>query len=326
MKTTCRHGAKETCIKMKIIFMGTPDFAVPCLREIEKRHEVVAVFTQPDRPKGRGYKMVPPPVKEFAEAKGIPVYQPEKLKTPENAEILKNLNPDAIVVVAYGQLLSKEMLETPRLGCINVHGSILPKYRGASPIQWAIVMGEEVTGVSTMRMDEGLDTGDVIDVDEIAITGVMDASMLHDEMMERGASLIVKTLENLENGTATFSAQDDAGSSYAPLLKKDMGRIDWSKSASEIDCTIRGLNPWPVAFTSIGGEYIKIFKAEVLENESYRDKSDGEVVSSAKEGVVVKTADGLISIKELQMSGKKRMDVQSFILGHKIEPGTVLGR
>ena len=228
--------------RFRVIFMGTPDFAVPCLARLVEISDVVAVVTQPDRPKGRGQKLLPPPVKVFAQEHGIAVYQPVRVKAPDFVDVLRGLAPDLIVVVAFGQILSKEILSLPPLGCINVHASLLPRYRGAAPMQWAIVRGEKETGVTTMFMDEGLDTGDMLIRETLPITQAMTAAELHDAMMKLGADVLEKTLFSLSEGTLKRTPQDDALSTYAPLLDKEVGRIDWKKPAQEIHDLVRGLN------------------------------------------------------------------------------------
>ena len=250
---------------MKIVFMGTPDFSVPALEELAKVHQVAAVVTQQDRPKGRGHKMQYTPVKEKALELNIPVYQPEKVKNPEFVDILREINPDVIVVIAFGQILSKEILDLPKYGCINVHASLLPKYRGAAPIQWAVIDGEEETGVTTMYMAEGLDTGDVIDTAVIKLDEKETGGSLFDKLAIEGGKLIVETLSKLENGTATRTQQDDEKSSYAGKITKELGQIDFTKPAVTIERLIRGLNPWPSAYTTLDGKAMKVWDATVEE-------------------------------------------------------------
>jgi len=308
---------------MKIVFMGTPDFAVPCLDVCHEHHEVIGVFTQPDRPKGRGKKLAAPPVKERALELGYEVYQPEKLKTPEMVSLLKDLAPDCIVVVAYGQILSKEILDIPPHGCINVHGSLLPKYRGAAPINWCIVHGEKETGITTMYMDVGLDTGDMIHKDTIAIPEDMNFGELYTELKPMGASVLKKSLEAIADGTAPRTPQNDADSCYAPLLNKKIAMIDWTKSASDIHNHIRGFNPIPVALTTYNGERVKVFTSEVLSETT--DKASGTILSVSKEGLDVATGNGVVRLVEVQFPNKKRLHVSQLILGYTIEVGVVLG-
>ena len=307
---------------MKIVFMGTPEFSVPSLEICNKEHELLCVFTQPDRPKGRGKKLSPPPVKERASEFGIPVYQPEKLNETENIEILKSLNPDCIVVVAYGQILPKSILEIPKFGCINVHGSLLPKYRGASPIASAILNGEELTGVTTMYMDTGLDKGDMIYKSVTKISESMNTEELHDILMNDGAKLLSKTLIDIEAGVIERKVQDDSESTYAPLLKKEMGLIDWTLSSLKIHNLVRGMFPWPCAYTNYEEKTLKIFTGQPISGE-FKGEA-GEILEVSKDGILVKTGDGAFLVKEIQVSGKKRMEVSQYILGQKIENGIKL--
>jgi methionyl-tRNA formyltransferase len=308
---------------MKIIFMGTPDFAVGCLDACVKNDEVVAVFTQPDRPKGRGKKLAPPPVKVRAEELDIPVYQPEKIKTEENYEIIEKLGADMIIVVAYGQILSKRILDNPKKGCVNVHASLLPKYRGASPINWSIVSGGKVTGVTTMFMSEGLDEGDMILKKEIVIMDDETAGTLHDKLAALGSEVLSETLDAFRSGTETREPQNPEESTYAPLLNKKLALVDWSQEASVIRNKIRGLNPWPVAYTYYNGEVMKLFVADVVEASEAREP--GKILTADKEGMLVSTGNGSLLVKEIQLPNKKRMKVSDFLLGHKIEVGTILG-
>ncbi|SCP98051.1 methionyl-tRNA formyltransferase [Anaerobium acetethylicum] len=309
---------------MKIVFMGTPDFSVGTLEKlIEAGHEVLAVITQPDKPKGRGKAMQHTPVKEAALRHGIPVYQPVKVREPEFIEILKGLNPEVIVVVAFGQILPKSILEMPKYGCVNVHASLLPKYRGAAPINWSIIDGEEVTGVTTMKMDVGLDTGDMIMKTAVTIEKDETAGSLHDKLSMAGALLCVETLRKLEDGTAVFEKQDDSLSNYAKMLDKNLGKIDWRNDAAYIERLIRGLNPWPSAYSSFEGKTLKIWAAEVIEDEA--DGKAGEIVAVTKNGIQVKTGKGILEIRELQLEGKKRMEAGAFLRGYPVAIGTILG-
>ncbi len=309
---------------MKIVFMGTPDFAVSSLEACLKDHEVTAVFTQPDRPKGRGKKLAPPPVKVKAEEHNIPVYQPLKLKTQENVELLKELAPDLIVVVAYGQILSKEILDIPEKGCINVHASLLPKFRGASPINWAIVQGETVTGVTTMYMDVGLDTGDMIEKVEVCISEEMNYGELHDVLMVKGGEVLESTLNLIDLDKAPRTPQVDSDSNYAPILNKSMGLIDWNTSTKKnIVNMIRGLNPWPSSYTKFEGNTMKIFSAVADENEV--KGQPGEILKVDKTGLYVQAKDGIVNVQLLQFPNSKRMHISQYILGHEVPCGIILG-
>lgn len=301
--------------RFRVIFMGTPDFAVPCLARLVEISDVVAVVTQPDRPKGRGQKLLPPPVKVFAQEHGISVYQPVRVKAPDFVDVLRGLAPDLIVVVAFGQILSKEILSLPPLGCINVHASLLPRYRGAAPMQWAIVRGEKETGVTTMFMDEGLDTGDMLVRETLPITQAMTAAELHDAMMKLGADVLEKTLFSLSEGTLKRTPQDDALSTYAPLLDKEVGRIDWKKSAQEIHDLVRGLNSWPGAYTMLEGQKFKIWRTRLAEGTA----EPGEIVSVTKQGLLVGTGEGMLEILELQAPSKKKMAAGDYVRGHGLQ-------
>ena len=310
---------------MKVIFMGTPDFSVGTLEAlIEAGHEVALVVTQPDKPKGRGGKMQYTPVKEVAVAHNIPVYQPKRIREPECIEELRKYNADIMVVIAFGQILPKEILEMTPYGCVNVHASLLPSYRGAAPIQWAVINGEKVSGVTTMQMNEGLDTGDMLLKVEIPLDEKETGGSLHDKLAEAGARLCVETLDALKAGTVTPEKQGDSPTSYAKMLDKHMGKIDWKMSAKEIERLIRGLNPWPSAYTrwNENDKGMKIWEAEVAEGQT--DKAAGTVVEVAKDGFFVQTGDGLLKITALQIPGKKRMDAAAFLRGYQMETGTVL--
>lgn len=310
---------------MKVIFMGTPDFSVGTLEAlIEAGHEVALVVTQPDKPKGRGGKMQYTPVKEVAVAHNIPVYQPKRIREPECIEELKKYNADIMVVIAFGQILPKEILEMTPYGCVNVHASLLPSYRGAAPIQWAVINGEKVSGVTTMQMNEGLDTGDMLLKVEIPLDEKETGGSLHDKLAEAGARLCVETLDALKAGTVTPEKQGDSPTAYAKMLDKHMGKIDWKMSAKEIERLIRGLNPWPSAYTrwNENDKGMKIWEAEVAEGQT--DKAAGTVVEVAKDGFFVQTGDGLLKITALQIPGKKRMDAAAFLRGYQMETGTVL--
>ena len=310
---------------MKVIFMGTPDFSVGTLEAlIEAGHEVALVVTQPDKPKGRGGKMQYTPVKEVAVAHNIPVYQPKRIREPECIEELRKYNADIMVVIAFGQILPKEILEMTPYGCVNVHASLLPSYRGAAPIQWAVINGEKVSGVTTMQMNEGLDTGDMLLKVEIPLDEKETGGSLHDKLAEAGARLCVETLDALKAGTVTPEKQGDSPTAYAKMLDKHMGKIDWKMSAKEIERLIRGLTPWPSAYTrwNENDKGMKIWEAEVAEGQT--DKAVGTVVEVAKDGFFVQTGDGLLKITALQIPGKKRMDAAAFLRGYQMETGTVL--
>lgn len=309
---------------MKIVFMGTPDFAVPSLKELINKYGVEAVFTQPDRPKGRGKKLAFSPVKEEALKHNIKVYQPEKLKNEkEMIEMLKEMSPDFIIVVAFGQILTKEVLDIPKYGCINLHGSILPMYRGAAPINWAIMNGEKVSGNTTMLMDVGLDTGDMLLKDEVEITDDMTAGELYDILKERGGKLLVDTIEGLVNNTITPEKQSDE-TFYAKMLNKEMAKIDWSKSAKDIHNMIRGLNPWPVAHTLYDGSTMKIFESEVINKNS--NEENGKIISVSKKGIEVSTGEGILLIKKMQFPNSKPLTVEQYINGHEVNKEFILGR
>ena len=306
---------------MKIVFMGTPDFSVPTLKYLTENHEVAGIFTQPDRPKGRGKKLSPPPIKEFASNYDIPVFQPEKIKTNENIQILRDLSPELIVVVAYGQILSREILEMPSYGCINVHASLLPELRGASPINTAIVRGFKETGVTTMKMDIGLDSGDMLIKKTVKIDDEMNAGQLHDILMMLGVEVLKDTLDNIDDIKPI--PQDHDKVTYAPIIKKEMAKIDWKNSSADIYNLIRGYNPWPVAYTSLDEKRLKIFKAIIEDIKS--DKEAGTVVNFDKNGLLLQTGDKVINIQEVQLPGGKRMSIDKFAAGYKIENGMKLG-
>lgn len=301
--------------------MGTPDFSVPTLQSlIDSKHQVIAVVTQPDKPKGRGNEMSFPPVKEKALQYEIPIFQPVKVREEPFIDTLKELNPDAIVVIAFGQIIPKSILDLPKYGCINIHASLLPKLRGAAPIQWAIINGEEETGITTMFMAEGLDTGDMLLKTVVPIEKEETGGSLHDKLSVIGGDLILETLEQLENGTAIRIKQDDKLSNYVGTLNKSLGNIDFSKPAKEIERLIRGLNPWPSAYTFLNGKMLKIWKASVIEKEY--TSQPGVVVEITKDEMIVKTGEGALAFKELQLEGKKRMTTDAFLRGYTIVEGT----
>lgn len=310
---------------MKVIFMGTPDFSVGTLEAlIDAGHEVVLVVTQPDKPKGRGGKMQFTPVKEVAVAHEIPVYQPKRIRESECIEELRKYEADIMVVVAFGQILPKEILEMTPYGCVNVHASLLPSYRGAAPIQWAVINGDPVSGVTTMQMNEGLDTGDMLLKVEVPLDEKETGGSLHDKLAAAGAKLCVETLKALEEKKVVPEKQGESPTAYAKMLDKHMGKIDWTMSAREIERLIRGLNPWPSAYTSWNGNEkgMKIWEAEVLDKES--KETPGTIVSVEKDGFLVQTGEGMLKITALQIPGKKRMDAAAFLRGYQMETGTVL--
>ena len=301
---------------LKIVFMGTPDFAVPCLKTLNENYEVIAVITQPDRPKGRGQKLMPSPIKEYALEHNLTVLQPEKIKTSETEEQLKKLAPDLIVVVAFGQILSKAILEIPQLGCINVHASLLPKYRGAAPIHWSIINGETKTGITTMYMDVGLDTGDMILKEEVSISAKMNTGELHDTLMNIGAKTLLQTIKQIAEGSVVRNKQNDAKASYAPLLTKELERINWLLPAQEIYNLVRGLNPWPVAFSIFKGKKLKIWQTKVIDNVTIGEI--GTVLSLTETGFTVQTGKGILEILELQPESKRKMTAKDFVCGNQI--------
>ena len=309
---------------MKIIFMGTPEFAAYIMEAVANAgHDIALTVTQCDKPRGRGKKVQFSPVKEKAVALGIPVYQPEKIKKEECVRELLKYEPEMIIVAAYGQILPESILTMAKHGCINVHGSLLPKYRGAAPIQWAIIDGEKETGVTTMKMDAGIDTGDMIDKTVVSIAKEETTQTLYDKLMRAGASLLLETMEKLEKGTAVFTKQNEDDSTYAKILKKEMGNIDFSMPAEKIERLIRGLNPWPAAYTSYQGRTLKIWKAFVKEEQA--EGEFGEIIEVAKDSFSVKTGKNLLCVTELQMEGKKRMDTRAFLSGIRLETGERLG-
>ena len=310
---------------MKIVFMGTPDFAVPTLEAlVQGGHEVLAVVTQPDKPKGRGKAVLMTPVKEKALEYQIPVYQPVRIKKDEEFfEILKQLNPEAIVVTAFGQILPERILTLPKYGCFNVHASLLPKYRGAAPIQWAVINGDKESGVTTMQMDVGMDTGDMLEKIVITLDPKETGGSLFDRLSTAGGELILSTLQKAEAGTLTPVKQPEEEATYAGMLTKALGQIDWTKDAAVIERLIRGLNPWPSAYTSYEGKTLKLWDADVVTEKS--EAVPGTVVRVEKDSFYVQTGSGLLKINELQLEGKKRMDSAAFLRGYPMTEGTVLG-
>lgn len=313
---------------MRVVFMGTPDFAVDTLKAIiAAGHEVPLVVTQPDKQKGRGKVIQFTPVKEVAVEHDIPVLQPVRLSEEGVFEQLEATNPDVIVVVAYGQILKENVLNLPKYGCINVHASLLPKYRGAAPIQWVVIDGEKESGVTTMYMAKGLDTGDMIDKVVVPLEEKETGGSLHDKLAVAGANLLVETLEKLENGTAVRTPQNDEESCYAKMLDKALGNIDWNKSAVEIERLIRGLNPWPSAYTFVKGKTLKLWSVTILEESALPDGADSSVAAGTvayvdKKHFIMKTGDGYLQVDELQLEGKKRMETDAFLRGYQMEVGT----
>jgi len=309
---------------MKIVFMGTPEFAVPSLNGIyNSGHTISLVITQRDKPKGRGKKVLPTPVKEKALALGLEVYQPDSVNSKESIERLKEINPDCIVVAAFGQILKEGVSNAAKYGCLNVHASLLPKYRGAAPINWAVINGEEKTGITIMKMDKGLDTGDILKIREIKIEEDDDSSTIADKLAKLGGELIVETLADLENGSITPIPQDDKLASYAPMLSKEIGRIDWSSNGENIRNLVRGLKPWPLAYTHYDGENIKIHKVRKVQK--FSDKPNGTVVKVSDEGIFVNCNDSCIVIEELQFPGKKKLHVSEYLRGNQFQEGVILG-
>jgi methionyl-tRNA formyltransferase len=300
--------------------MGTPDFAVPCLRRIaEAGHEIAAVFTQPDKPVGRRQELTPPDVKVCAIQLGLPVHQPKTLRNGEALDIIRELSPDVIVVAAYGKILPKEILDYPRYGCINVHGSLLPKYRGAAPIQWSVINGDRETGVTIMQMNEGLDTGDILFSRAIPI-GIDDTALsMFDKLSDLGAEMAVEALDKLEKGELTPIPQDDSLSSYAPMLNKEISLIDWTRSGAEVHNLIRGLYSWPIAHTFLNGKKLKIYSSSPCE----KNGNPGELICA--DPMTVACGSGSVIIRELQLEGKKRMDAKTFLIGQRLGIGTKLG-
>ncbi len=310
---------------MNIVFMGTPDFAVPTLEMlIKEQHHILAVVTQPDKPKGRGNKETMSPVKEMALKHELPVLQPVKIKGDELfCKHIESLNPDIIIVVAFGQILPPSILAIPKYGCINIHGSLLPKYRGAAPIQWSIINGDVLTGVTIMYMDPGMDTGDMLLKREIPITKEDTYLSLHDKMKHVGAEALKEAFPMITGGGVMRQKQNDAESTYAPMISKTLGEIDWSKSSYVIDALIRGLNPWPTGYTYYKGEMMKIWKASPIESSS--KMLPGSIIRVDKGGIVVQTGEESLLIQEIQMPNKKRMPVSEYIKGNPMCEGTMLG-
>lgn len=309
---------------MRIVFMGTPEFAIPSLEAILRSdNQVVGVVTQPDRPKGRGQQLVSPPVKLVAERTGIPILQPLKIRTPEFLQALSAWQPDLIAVAAYGRILPTPILRLPPMGCVNVHGSLLPKYRGAAPVQWAVINGETETGITTMLMDEGMDTGEMLLQERLEISPEDTAETLAPRLAELGGRLLLDTLMQLKAGTLTPKKQDDGQATLAPILKKEDGLIDWTMSATSLANRVRGLSPWPGAFTFFGEERWNIWKA--VSNVAAATDKPGTIVAVNKQTIMVSTGDGLLGIREIQTANSKRMSADQFLAGHRIPVGGQLG-
>lgn len=315
---------------MRVVFMGTPDFAVGALQAIiEAGHQVAAVVTQPDKPKGRGKELQMTPVKACALAHDIPVFQPVKIKEPAAVEVLRGYQADVFVVAAFGQFLSEEILNMPPYGCINIHASLLPKYRGAGPIQRVIMDGQTMTGITIMQMDKGIDTGDILLQKEVAIDKKETGDSLHDKLAAAGAELIVEALVKLPAGELTPRRQNEEESCYAKMLQKSMGKIDWSMPADQLDCLIRGLISWPGVSTTFRGKNLKIWEEEPVAEEGFgtqtAQEKPGTVIGVEKGAFYVKTGEGALKVLSVQMEGKKRMDVKDFLLGYPIRAGECLG-
>lgn len=316
---------------MRAVFMGTPEIAATVLKSVlASKHEVIAVVTQPDKPKGRGHEMAFPPVKEVALAADIPVMQPQRARDEAFIEELKALNPDIILVAAYGKLLPKAILDMPKFGCINVHASLLPKYRGASPIQWAVLNGDEKSGVTIMHMAETMDTGDIIMSKEVVLAEDETAGTLHDKLAEIGGPLLIEAMDALETGRAPRIRQNDEEATHVTMLDKTMGNLDFSKPAVQLERFIRGLNPWPTAYTKLDGKMLKLWRAEVIPAEEAgkeaKGVAPGTIIGIYKDAFTVLTGDGILRVKELQLEGKRKMTAEEFLRGFSLEVGTVLGR
>ena len=310
---------------MKIVYMGTPDFAVPPLRALaESEYEIAAVVTQPDKPKGRGKTLLPTPVKEEALKYKIPVYQPEKVRDPEFGKLLEKIRPDVIVVAAFGQIIPKSILDLPKYGCINIHASLLPKYRGAAPIQQAVIDGEKESGVTIMRMGTGpVDTGDMIAKAVVPLAKDETGGSLFDKLALTGAELLIKTLPSIFDGTAVYEKQpEESPTPYASMITKQMGLLDFSRSAAELERLVRGMNPWPSAYTWLNGKSLKVWKSEAVSESC--GAAPGTIVAVDKSGIRVACGRGILVLKEVQLEGKKRMETEAFLRGYRIAPGSVM--
>lgn len=310
---------------LRIIFMGTPEFAVPTLQALlDHKYDVRAVVTQPDRPKGRGRKLAPPPIKVLAEAAGIPVLQPTKVRTQEFIDSLTAFDPNLIVVTAYGRLLIPAVLDLPRYGCLNVHGSLLPKYRGAAPVQWAVLNGEPEAGITIMQMDAGLDTGDMLLAGAIPITPDDTSGTMAPKLASLGGELLIQALEQLTSNRLAPIRQDESQATLAPLLKKEDGIINWQQSAFKVSCQIRGLDPWPKASTTMDGGRIHLFAPSVVNESPARGTRPGTICRADKQGLLIACADDMLMIREIQAEGGKRMPIAAYLQGHPIPPDTIL--
>jgi methionyl-tRNA formyltransferase len=315
--------SKMTGETWQILFMGTSPFACPSLEKLLEKGEVVGVFTQPDRPQGRGLKVRVSPIKALALKNNLPIYQPESINQEEYFELIKKIAPDLIVVVAFGQILSPRILGLPKWGCINLHASLLPKYRGAAPINWAIIRGEKVTGVTTMLMDQGLDTGDILMQRKLDILPEENAGGLHDRLAQLGAETLIETIEKWKKGEIVPQKQEGSEATYAPPLKKEDGLIDWGKPAEMIYNQIRGMNPWPGAYTYLAGKRLKIFRTKLIKKVSR--KKPGTVLDITDEGIVVGTGEGRLLLTEIQLESRKRISADKFLRGYPLPAGTQLG-
>ena len=309
------------------VFMGTPDFAEGILQALlDSEYRVTAVFTQPDRPKGRKGILQAPPVKELALAHGIPVYQPERIRREENVQILRELDPDFIVVAAFGQIIPKSILDIPKYGCLNVHASLLPRWRGAAPIQWSILEGDRETGITIMQMGEGLDTGDIIEQETVPIRPEETGGSLFDRLMVTGKDLLIRTMEKIEKGEAVLTPQPtESPTPYAKMLSRQTGLIDWTRSAAAIERAIRALDPWPAAHTFLDGKVLKLWKARVLEQGEEARREPGCILKAEKDTLQIQTGDGILELLELQPEGKKRMSADAFLRGNHPQEGMKLG-
>jgi len=306
----------------KIVFMGAPEFAVPALRALHPRHDLRLVVTQPDRPKGRGRALAPPPVKVAALDLGLEVFQPEKLRRRSVRERIAAAGADLFVVAAYGKILSPRMLSVPPLGCVNVHASLLPRYRGAAPIHWAVIRGERQSGITIMLMDRGMDTGPMLAQQALDLTPGETAGSLHDRLAPLGADLLLETLDGLRRGVIEPRSQDDQQATLAPMLAKEDGRVDFSSAAAEVDCRVRGLDPWPGAFTTLDHKPLKLFSSRATAGQG---GAPGEVLGADPRGLLVACAEGAVWIRELQLPGRRRIPADALLSGHPINPGTLLG-
>ncbi|MBK6846853.1 MAG: methionyl-tRNA formyltransferase [Proteobacteria bacterium] len=317
-------GSRQPGERLRVVFMGSPDFAVPSLRALAAEHEVLAVVTQPDRPRGRGRVLAAPAVKQVAEALGFPVLQPRRVRAPESVAALAALQADLFVVAAFGQILSAELLALPRLGCVNVHASLLPRYRGAAPINWAVLRGEAQSGVTIMLMDQGIDTGAVLAREPIALRADETAGSLHDRLAPLGAELLRRTLEPWARGALSAQPQDAALATAAPMLRKEDGCVDWRREAESVDCWVRGMDPWPAAHSTLAGQPLKLYRSQVAVA-PLKATAPGQVLAVDPRGLLVACGAGAIWIRELQAAGGRRMAPTAYAAGHPLPVGAVLG-